>query len=96
MRSNVIVITSVGLQDPAQVRLTQDDEMIDTLAPHRTDQPFGKAILPRRGRRSRLVPNAHGAQSACDDGAIDTIPIARHGHSGQAYGTGIALAEWLR
>jgi len=35
------------LQDPAQVRLAQDDEMIQTLAPDRSDQPFGKAILPR-------------------------------------------------
>jgi hypothetical protein len=28
------------------MRLTQDDEMVDTLAPDRADQPFGKAILP--------------------------------------------------
>src|SRR5665811_2169585 len=50
--------------------------MIHTLTPDRPDQPFSKAILPRRGRCSRLVPDAHGAQSACDDGAIDAIPIA--------------------
>jgi hypothetical protein len=48
----------------------------DGLAPDRSDQPFGKAILPGRGWSSRLVPDAHGAQSACDDGAIDAIPIA--------------------
>ena len=56
--------------------LAQDDKMIHTLAPDRSDQPFGKAILPRRGRRRRLVPDAHGAHSSCDDGAIDSIPIA--------------------
>src|SRR5450759_735034 len=50
--------------------------MINVFAPDRSDQPFSKAILPRRGRCSRLVPDAHGAQSACDDGAIDAIPIA--------------------
>ena len=50
--------------------------MVHTLAPDRSDQPFGKAILPRRGWCSRLVPDAHGAQSACDDGAVDPIPIA--------------------
>ena len=58
------------------MRFTQDDEVIDTLTPDRPDQPFGKAILPRRGRRSRLVPNAHGAQSAFDDSTIDPIPVA--------------------
>ena len=56
--------------------LAQDDKMIHTLAPDRSDQPFGKAILPRRGRCRRLVPDAHRAHSACDDGAVDLIPIA--------------------
>src|SRR5258705_13877597 len=46
------------------------------LTPDRSDQPFGKAILPRRGWRGRLVPDAHGAQSARDDAAIDPVPIA--------------------
>jgi len=76
MRSDVIVIASVGSQDVAQMRLTQDDKMIHTLAPDRSDQPFGKAILPRRGRRDGLVPDAHGTHSACDNAAVDPIPIA--------------------
>src|ERR1035441_940317 len=50
--------------------------MIHTLASDRSDQPFGKAILPRRRRRGGLVPDAHGAQSAFDDSTIDPIPIA--------------------
>src|SRR5271170_4742390 len=49
--------------------------MIDALAPDRSDQSFGKAILPRRGWCSRLVPDAHGAQSACDYGAVDAISV---------------------
>ena len=57
------------------MRLAQDDEMVDTLAPDRADQPFGKAILPRRGWCSRRVPDAHGAQAACENGAVDLIPI---------------------
>src|ERR1700733_8324504 len=44
--------------------------------PDRPDQPFGKAILPRRGRCDRLVPDAHGAQSARDGAAIDPVAIA--------------------
>ena len=76
VRSDVIVITSVGSQNSAQMRFTQDNEMVHTLAPDRSDQAFGKAILPGRGRCRRLVPDAHRAHSACDDGAIDSIPIA--------------------
>src|ERR1700681_4521576 len=76
MCSSVVVITSIGSQNLAQMRLAQDDEMVNTLAPDRSDQPFGKAILPRRGWCSRLVPNTHGAQSARDDAAIDPVAIA--------------------
>src|ERR1700682_1036837 len=76
MCSDVVVVTSIGSQGPAQMRLTKNDDMIQALAADRPDQPFGKAILPRRGWCGRLVPDAHGAQSACDDGTIDAIPIA--------------------
>src|SRR6202790_323915 len=76
MRSDAIVIVGVGFQDPTQMHLAQDNDVVYTLTPDRSDQPFGKAILPRRGWCGRLVPDAHGAQSACDDAAIDPIPIA--------------------
>src|ERR1700688_1113310 len=78
MCSNVVVVTSIGSQDSAQMRLTKNDDMIQALAADRPDQPFGKAILPRRGWCGRLVPDAHGTQSARDDNAIDSIPISDH------------------
>ena len=60
------------------MRLATDDCVIETLATDRSDQPFGNAVLPGRGWCNRLVPDAHGAQSACDDGTIDAIPVADH------------------
>jgi hypothetical protein len=56
--------------------LTQDNDVVRTLTPDRSDQPFRKAILPGRGWCGRLVPDAHGAKSARDDAAIDPVPIA--------------------
>src|SRR2546423_12109914 len=76
MCSDVVVVTSIGSQDSAQMRLTKNDEVIQTLAPDRSDQPFGKAILPGRSWCDRLVADAHGAQSARHDAAIDPIAIA--------------------
>src|SRR5665647_1034892 len=55
MRSDVIVIASIGSQDPAQMRLAQNDKMIHTLAPHRSDQPFGKAILRTMARSTKTT-----------------------------------------
>src|ERR1700674_566069 len=75
MCSNFVVIASIGSQDSAQMHLAQDNDVIHTFTPDRSDQPFGKAILPRRGWCGRLVPNAHGAQSARDAAAIDPVAI---------------------
>src|SRR5450432_4296023 len=58
------------------MHLAQDNDVVYTLTPDRSDQPFGKAVLPGRGWCNRLVPDAHGAQSARDDAAIDPVAIA--------------------
>jgi hypothetical protein len=76
MRSDAIVIVGVGFQDPTQMHLTQDNDVVHALTPDRSDQPLGNAVLPRRGWCGGLVPDAHGAQSARDDAAIDPVAIA--------------------
>src|SRR4029453_17784377 len=67
MRSDEIVIVGIGSLDSAQMRLAQDNDVVHALTPDRSDQPFGKAVLPGRGWCGRFVPNTHGAQSAGDD-----------------------------
>src|SRR5439155_11611158 len=52
--------------------------MVDALAPDRSNQSFGEAVLPRRTWGDGLVTDAHGAQSVRDDIAIDAIPITDH------------------
>jgi len=58
------------------MRLAQDNDVVHTLTSDRSDQPFDNAVLPGRGRYGRLVPDAHGAQSARNDAAIDPVAIA--------------------
>ena len=74
--SDAVVMGRIVFQNPAQMFLAQDNDVVQTLSPDRSDQPFGKAILPGRGWRGRLVPDAHGAQSARDDAAIDPVAIS--------------------
>jgi hypothetical protein len=76
MCSDVVVIAGERLQNLAQMHLAQDNDVVHTLTPDRPDQPFGKAIMPGRGWCGRLVLDAHGAQSARDDAAIDPVAIA--------------------
>src|SRR5258708_17823536 len=76
MSSDAVVIVRISSEDLAQMHLAQGNDVVHTLAPDRSDQPYGKSIRPGRGWCGRLVPDAHGAQSACDDAAIDAVPIA--------------------
>src|SRR4030081_1703733 len=76
MSSNLVVIASIEFRDPTQMRFVPNHHVIQTLPSNRSDQPLGKAILPRKGWCGRLVPDAHGAQSARDDAAIDLVAIA--------------------
>src|SRR3984885_4839054 len=76
MRSDPIIIVGVGFQDPTQMDLAQDNDVVQTLTPDRSDQPFDKAVLPGRRWCGGPVPDAHGAQSAPDDVAIDPVAIA--------------------
>ena len=55
--------------------LTQNDEVIETLTPDRSDQLLCKAILPRRRRRYRLVPDTHGTNAALGEFTVDAIVI---------------------
>jgi hypothetical protein len=49
MRSDANVIDDVRSQNPMQMPLAQDNDVVHTLTPDRSDQPFGKAVLLGRG-----------------------------------------------
>src|ERR1700716_1706529 len=76
MSSDAVVIVRIRSEDSAQMHLAQNNDVVQTFTPDRSDQPFGIAVLPGRGWCGRLVPDAHGAQSARDDAAIDPVAIA--------------------
>jgi hypothetical protein len=46
MRSHMVVVGSIGLEDPAQMVLAQDHDVIQALPANRADQPFGMTVLP--------------------------------------------------
>src|SRR5229473_5970001 len=75
MRSDVIVIVGVGFHDPTQMHLAQDNDVVHTLTPDRTDQPFSISILPRGARRRRSIANAYRSESADKDLTISPVPV---------------------
>jgi hypothetical protein len=46
MSPNLVVIRSISLQDTAQVRLPEHDEVVEEIATDRSDEPLNVAVLP--------------------------------------------------
>src|SRR5262245_5345814 len=60
VRSGAVVIAEVASQDVTQVALAEDEDVVETVAPDRTDEAFRERILPwASGSREDLV-DLHG------------------------------------
>ena len=75
MRSDAVVIISIGFQNSAQMHLAQDNDVVQTFPPDRTDRPFTISVLPRRSRRGWPIPNAHRPKAADEDVSVDGVAV---------------------
>ena len=60
MNARFIIISGI-LAQPAQVRLPEHDQVVETFPSDGANQSLDVRVLPRRSGSGRLVPNAHGA-----------------------------------
>ena len=51
--SRPVIVGDVARQDATQVAFVQDEDVIQTLAPDRADEPFREGVLPRAGGRGQ-------------------------------------------
>jgi hypothetical protein len=58
------------------VRLTKDQQSVQTFTAHGADQSFRIAVLPRRSRRDRSIADTHGPQSGREDMFVGTVIVA--------------------
>jgi hypothetical protein len=64
MSPNLIVIRSVSLQDTAQVRFAEHDEVVERFATDRSDDPLNVAVLPRLAWCGRVISDSHCTNAA--------------------------------
>ena len=57
MGSGPVIVREVAGQKAAQVAFAQDEDMIQTLAPDRADEPLREGVLPRALRRREDFTN---------------------------------------
>src|SRR5258708_4061427 len=77
MGADVVVIGSVIFQNATQLRLVEHDEMIETFAPNRFDEPLDEAVLPRRARCGRVIPDPHCTNAAYISRTECAVAIAK-------------------
>jgi len=77
VRTSLVVILLVGIEQMTQMPFAEHDNMVKTIPSDRTDQPLRISVLPWRLWRNRPIPYAHCSKPLDDDRAIDAIPIAR-------------------
>src|SRR5262245_29590257 len=59
-----------------QVPFAEDQNMVKTFPPDRSDDALRISVLPWRARRDRTVADAHGAHTPDEGWAVSTITIA--------------------
>lgn len=67
VRSCAVIVREVGSQQAAQVPFAQDEDVIETLAPDRADEPFREGVLPARLRE------LDGPDGSCLTGATPRL-----------------------
>src|SRR6266446_5215568 len=76
MRTSLVVIFLVRIEQMAEMSLTEENNMVNTLPSDRTDEPLRISVLPWRPWRDRSISYAHCAKPFEDDIGIDAISIA--------------------
>src|SRR5467141_644380 len=77
MRASPVIVGEVAGQDAAQVAFAENQNVIQTLAPDRADEPLREGVLPRdvRGREDFLDP--HALHALPEHVTVDLVTVAQ-------------------
>jgi len=74
--SGAVIIREVACPDAAQVPLAQNEDLVETTAPDRADEPFHDGMLPRALWGRGHFTDAHALDSVPERVAVDLVAIA--------------------
>ena len=76
MCASPVIVEEVAGQDAAQVAFAENENMVQTLAPNRTDEALCEGILPRAVRRRENLLDAHTFHAAPKRLTVDAVAVA--------------------
>jgi hypothetical protein len=77
MRARDVVVTEVGVQESTEMRLVQDEEVVEALPADGADEPFPEGIRPGRVGGDPNLSNAHVRDAQGEHLVVDGISIAQ-------------------
>jgi len=76
MCSRLMIIGDVASEDAVEVTLAKDENVMQTLAPDRTDQALRTGVLPRTVRRRDHLLDPHGLHAVPKWLTVDLVTVA--------------------
>src|SRR5450631_420650 len=73
-----VVVGEIGFQNPAEMALTEDDDVVETLPPYGSHEAFGIWILPRRPRCGEDLLDAEALDATAELVAENAVAVADH------------------
>ena len=74
--SCTVIVGEVACQDAAQVPLAQNENMVQTLATYRANEPLREGILPRAVGGRENLSDLHALHSVPEGVAVELVAIA--------------------
>src|SRR6266851_557759 len=78
MGAGAIVIVGVGSEDPAQMGLAQDEDVIEAFPPDRADEPLRMPVPPGRPRGGRVIAYTHRRKALRYRLTVGPISVSDH------------------
>jgi len=75
VRPVLVVVGGVRLYEAQQVALSEDDHVVQDLAPERADEALRVTVLPGRPGRGLELPDTEMAYAGVEHRAVDSVPI---------------------
>ena len=75
MGTHGVVVGEVGTQEPAQMGLIENEEVVQALAADGADHSFRKGVLPGRSGRGDHLPDSHGVEAPSEGLAVDRVSV---------------------
>src|ERR1700752_1929579 len=69
-----VVVRGVRLENVAQIRFAEHDQVIEVFAPDRADEPLDVALLPSRTLGRRMIANSYRPNAPVIDRAKGSVP----------------------